>query len=295
MYAVSFLRLFPTAWVRPLVTSARLFDLRRAVQLAHVEGGLPQPLRGQRLLEAGSGVGLSLFPLAVRGAAVTGVDTDPRSVAIASRLARALRISDARFQVATLRSLPFRDRSFDVVIAAEALDRADDDVSALKELGRVLRPGGLLALTVGAADRSHPLINLLPREWLRSAAPARRFNATDLRQKLELLGFEVVDTGPCLTGVGAIALDAFARVRALDPATPTGRLLYRLLSPVLYIPAMLSDALGQGRRGYGLRVFAVRRSDAGGPPRTNGNGHGLALKYTAPLEQPTHAVGRVRA
>src|SRR5690606_19841036 len=109
-------------------------------------------------------------------------------------------------------------------------------------------------------------------------------------QKLELIGFEVVDTGPYLTGIGALVLDAFARVRFLDLAAPLGRLLYWVLSPFLYVPAMLADAIGQNRTGYGLRVFAVRRSDTGGPPRSNGNGHGRSLEYTTPVDLPTVAV-----
>ena len=44
--------------------------------------------------------------------------------------------------------LPFADESFDKVIAAEVMEHVPDDVGALRELTRVLRPGGVLAVTV---------------------------------------------------------------------------------------------------------------------------------------------------
>jgi SAM-dependent methyltransferase len=47
----------------------------------------------------------------------------------------------------TLR-LPFADRSFDCVIASEVLEHVADDVGAIAEIGRVLKPRGLLALSV---------------------------------------------------------------------------------------------------------------------------------------------------
>ena len=44
--------------------------------------------------------------------------------------------------------LPFPDRSFDRIIAAEVLEHVDDDMGAIRELVRVLRPGGTIAATV---------------------------------------------------------------------------------------------------------------------------------------------------
>lgn len=283
MVTLSLLRLMPAPLARLVVPRLRFFDLLRAIQLAHVEAGLPRPLEGQRVLEIGCGAGLSLFPLALQGATVAGADGDAGKIKVAQRLARALGLAGSRFQVATLQSLPFREKSVDVVIVGESLAEGDE-MLAFKEMARVLRPGGLLALTVFAAERG--------RGWLRLAPPApqpRRFDATDLRQKLELMGFEVVDSGAYLTGIGAVSFALL--VRLVDRRTLSGRLLYALLSLLLYLPAVLSDAMGSERSGYGLRVFAVRRTDSGGPPRSNGNGHGLSLKYTAPLTEPTHAVG----
>src|SRR5256886_11821492 len=47
-------------------------------------------------------------------------------------------------------AMPFSDAVFDRVVAAEVLEHIDDDQAALREIARVLRPGGLLAVTVPA-------------------------------------------------------------------------------------------------------------------------------------------------
>ncbi len=68
-------------------------------------------------------------------------------------------------------SLPIRDQAFDVVVSTSTLDHLDslDDVAAsLRELHRVLRPGGRLILTLD--NRTNPVIALrsvLPHGWLR--------------------------------------------------------------------------------------------------------------------------------
>ena len=49
-------------------------------------------------------------------------------------------------------ALPFPDDSFDAVILSEILEHIDDDVAGLKEIYRVLKPGGVVAITVPNAD-----------------------------------------------------------------------------------------------------------------------------------------------
>ena len=78
----------------------------------------------------------------LRGCVSTGVDTDPRRLAGPARGARgAARAADAS-------ALPFPDASFDGCCATEVLEHVEDDRGALRELHRVLRPGGILAISV---------------------------------------------------------------------------------------------------------------------------------------------------
>lgn len=49
-------------------------------------------------------------------------------------------------------ALPYADNTFDAVIASEILEHVDDDVRALREILRVLKPGGVVAITVPNAD-----------------------------------------------------------------------------------------------------------------------------------------------
>ena len=102
------------------------------------------PRPGERILDCGCGVGFHLLLLkALRGVAAQGIDADVR------RLGKA-RLGAERPQVAgaALPRLPFRDGTFDKVLASEVLEHLPDDRAALAELLRVLKPGGILALSV---------------------------------------------------------------------------------------------------------------------------------------------------
>ncbi|MFF2787116.1 class I SAM-dependent methyltransferase [Streptomyces sp. NPDC058049] len=101
---------------------------------------------GTRVLDVGTGTGTAAAAACGRGARVAAVDAEPSMVAVATRNA-----PTADVRLAVLPELPFADDAFDAVIGNFVLNHVGQPRSALKELRRVTRPGGRMALTVWAA------------------------------------------------------------------------------------------------------------------------------------------------
>ena len=114
------------------------------------------PVRpGHRVLDLGCGGGRHAFELYRRGADVVAFDLDPAELAPVTGMFGAMRAAGEAGQAAgataisgDATAMPFGDGMFDRVIAAEVLEHIGDDQRAMNELARVLRPGGLAAITV---------------------------------------------------------------------------------------------------------------------------------------------------
>lgn len=135
-------RLFATIADRyDLITVLLSFGLdsgwkRRLVSMA-------EPLAGRRVLDLATGTGDIAFQAAARGARATGLDITQRMVEIAHL--RASRLGgQARFLVGDMMALPFPDAHFDVVTTGYGLRNVPVLDGALREIVRVLRPGGVL-------------------------------------------------------------------------------------------------------------------------------------------------------
>ena len=98
--------------------------------------------KGKALLEVGCGMGTDLLQFARGGAVCTGVDLTPRSIEL-SRLHFALYEERAEFLIADAERLPFDDESFDAVYSNGVLHHTPGTLEAIREIHRVLRPGGL--------------------------------------------------------------------------------------------------------------------------------------------------------
>ena len=96
---------------------------------------------GARLLEVGCGMGTDLLQFARGGAEVTGVDLTPRSIQI-SQQHFAVYGERGDFAISDAEHLPFADQSFDVIYSNGVLHHTPDTAGAVREIHRVLRPGG---------------------------------------------------------------------------------------------------------------------------------------------------------
>ena len=101
---------------------------------------------GQRVLDVACGTGVLAREAAVRVGAVgsvTGLDPNPGMLTVARRLAPGV-----EWQEGAAEALPYPDRSFDAVVSQFGLMYFTDRRQALREMLRVLRPGGHLAVAV---------------------------------------------------------------------------------------------------------------------------------------------------
>ncbi len=147
---------------------------------------------GKKLLDVGCGDGAMAFELARQGATVTALDADPSMIA-AARLRAKNEATHVQFVEGNAETLPFGDSTFDVVVAVTVLCFVQDAEHAVKEIARVLRPGGRLVIgelgrwSLWAAQRRM-------RGWLGHpvwrAVTFRR--AADLRGLAEAAGLRVV-------------------------------------------------------------------------------------------------------
>jgi SAM-dependent methyltransferase len=124
---------------------------------------------GPQVLDGGAGQGTLSRKLTALGFEVTGVDVAPAAAGVLE---------------ADLRSLPFDDGSFDAAVLGEVLEHLEDDREALGEVHRVLRPQGVLALSVPA----HPKLYGSSDVW---AGHVRRYTRPELLETCAEAGFTV--------------------------------------------------------------------------------------------------------
>lgn len=117
--------------------------------------------KGETVLDVGSGTGVdAIFAAKMVGSegAVTGIDLVPAMVARAKENAHLAGVANITFIESSAEKLPFPDASFDVVISNGVFNLVIDKYTALKEVWRVLKPGGRFML----ADQV--LVGKLPQE-----------------------------------------------------------------------------------------------------------------------------------
>lgn len=122
---------------------------------------LPHLRPGMELIDCGCGPGSITVGLAelVNPGHVVGVDVEQRQLEAAAEAAAARGAQNIEFKQASIYELPFADASFDCAVAHFVIEHVSDPGRALRELRRVLRPGGLAAIK----DPYYPAFTFRPR------------------------------------------------------------------------------------------------------------------------------------
>jgi SAM-dependent methyltransferase len=223
----------------------------RAISFALL-GEAPEGTPPPRLLDCGCGTGSIVRHLSARGRAV-GVDLSPEAV----RLARGRGAAVAR---AELMALPFPDQTFDGVTSFDVIYHqwVRDDAAAVREMVRVLRPGGWLLLRV-------PALKMLWGAHDEAVHSRHRYTRGEVRRLLTSAGLEVRRA----TYANSLLFPLLAARRTLD------RLTGRHGSDVGFLPPPLEWAFGSALRlearlvrhlslPIGASVFALARKPGPG-------------------------------
>jgi ubiquinone/menaquinone biosynthesis C-methylase UbiE len=124
-----------------------------------------KPRAGERVLDVGCGTGLFLNDLAARfeGLDLTGLDLSEHMLDQARRAAHGGRSPAPRFVQGSVFEMPFESGAFDVALNTISCHFYLDQVSAFREIARVLRPGGRFhcaAVSLGPFAKSAPMSNV---------------------------------------------------------------------------------------------------------------------------------------
>jgi 2-polyprenyl-3-methyl-5-hydroxy-6-metoxy-1,4-benzoquinol methylase len=199
--AVDFFGSQADEWVA-LYTAKTQFQDR----LALFVGGVRKHVPGSgRILDFGCGPGVMSAALACEGYEVIGVDGSERMIHVAEQQSPRHASANVRFEVMDSESFSLTPQSYDAVVCSSVLEYVKDDEKLLRNLAGVLRPGGILLISVphsasylGRIEDAMAGIRLpgLKRGPGRMDLKysMRRYNAAEFLSSLRSLSLNVLDT-----------------------------------------------------------------------------------------------------
>jgi SAM-dependent methyltransferase len=202
---------------------------------------------GERIVDVGCGEGGLAALLAQAGRHVTGVEPAAylreRFDATVGPLDPSSRVVDGLAD-----RLPFGDREIGAAVMTEVLEHVPDPEAALRELARVMRPGGVLCFSVPTAPTELLFWRLHPR-YAENATHLRIFTKPELRRLVAVAGFDIA-AWEGRNFYAAVVWTFHALLRT--PSDHTGRILGNAWM------TRIVDAVWHGLDVAGLRPLAER-------------------------------------
>jgi len=128
------------AHIRPWMNPYKFADV-----MPRIDRVAPR-LKGKQVLEIGCGMGFDSVELMRRGVRLTATDLTPAAVRVARRHFEVEGLDAENVRVANVLDLDFADESFDGVYAIGVVHHTGDTPRAIREIRRVLKPGGVMAI-----------------------------------------------------------------------------------------------------------------------------------------------------
>jgi arsenite methyltransferase len=222
---------------------------------------------GWRVLDVGSGRGRTVRLLASEfGAEVTGIDLSAQSVVAAQAEADAAGLAGrVRFIPCDAAALPAPSREFDAVVCECALCLFADNERALAEMRRVLRPGGVVAIsdvTANSSDLPAALLGPAGRvACVADALPSDGYEALLEGARFQLLACESHDDA--LAALAERVEDRLRAARIVGGATGYAG----AMAEAIELVREARRAIAAGNLGY--RLFVARRPGPAGDPAGN--------------------------
>lgn len=203
------------------------------------QGGffLPHLRDGMNLLDCGCGPGTITVGLAqaIPSGHVTGIDIAESQIELARERSAELELSNTTFETASVYELPYPDNQFDAVFGHAIMEHMQNPVTVLKEMHRVLKPGGIVgvrspdlgtAMYAPADDKIDKMIEILTKLRGKNSFIGRRLRAlvheAGFINTVGTASVESHGTTEATRSRASIMADEFSSLKTVEAITQAG-------------------------------------------------------------------------
>ena len=205
------------------------------------------PRENEWILDVACGSGTLSLKIAEKGCKVYGIDISEDAIKSAKRLAERAKIA-CTFEVGNAENLPYADEYFDKIVCSSSLEHFKDEMKALKEIHRVLKPNGRVVLTTDSF--TYPISDELKEKHSQIHYVVNYYAEETLKKRFGILGFEMCRSRYLLNSRITSFFFNHLFIKMRLPG-----ILRMMISFLVYPLCLVSDKLfGVEDRGYTLIV-----------------------------------------